>query len=156
MIKRLVKSMIVFDVVAVAAAAVARLLIRSDGDADSDEFTRVAILGGDKFLSRAAALRRGVVAAVMGGVNVDLGEAHLAAGAEITVFALWGGVAIRLPDKWNVAGDARALMGDARFALDGQDDLSPDAPTVVVNARSIMGGILVTNREHRAELGERG
>ena len=154
--KRLVKYVVIADVVALAAALIAKLMIRPDGDANSDEFTSPAILSGRRFESRAVALRRGTVIAVMGGSEIDLREAHIAPGAEVTVFALWSGVAIRVPAKWNVVGESHSFMGDARFSLDHQDDLPPDAPTIIVNSRAIMGGVVVTNREHADDVAVRG
>ncbi len=63
----------------------------------------------------------------------------------MTIFTLWGGVEVRIPPKWKVVSDTAAFMGEVRLALEGQDDLMSDAPALAVNARSIMGGTVVTN-----------
>lgn len=144
--KKLLKYSIVVDAVIVLAAVIARFVLRSEGDEYSDEFSRIAIMRGERFASRAVSLRRVTVVAVMGSVELDLTNAHLAPGARITVFTLWGGVEVRIPAKWKVVGDTGAFLGDTRMALEGQADLLSDAPALAVNARSIMGGTMVTNQ----------
>ncbi len=146
MLRKIVKYSLIVDAVLILGALAARFLVRPEGDETSDEFTRVAIMGGERFTSRAAGLRRGTVIALMGGVELDLTDAHLAPGAEITIFAFWGGVEMRVPPKWRVVSDTAAYLGDVRLAVEGQADLPPDAPTLIVNARAVMGGIEVSNQ----------
>lgn len=150
---RVVTYVLAVNVAAIVAAAVARLVMRSSGNATSAEFSRVAILNGDKFASRAPALETGSAMAVMGGVEIDLRDAVAAPGATISTVAVWGGVAIRVPHGWRVEAEGSGVLGDTRFVLDGQEDLAQDAPTVRVQARAIMGGILVTNRHEYTDVG---
>ncbi len=54
----------------------------------------------------------GRIAAFMGGVDVDLTAADIVHGpAVIELFVLMGGVSIRVPDGWDVVGDAVPFMG---------------------------------------------
>lgn len=145
MLKKLIKFSLILNAMILLGTLAARLLIRPEGDANSDEFARVAIMGSDRFRSHAANLRRGTVIAVMGGVELDLTDAHLAPGAEVTILAIWGGVDVRVPPKWRVVTEAAAYLGDVRRDVEGQADLPQDAPTLIVNARAVMGGIHISN-----------
>ena len=79
------------------AAAVAKRALPSRGDESSDELALVAIFDGIDLKSRAAAFRGGSVLAWFGGVALDLREAALAPDAHLSVHALFGGIAIRVP-----------------------------------------------------------
>ncbi|MDH3498703.1 MAG: hypothetical protein OEM97_01140 [Acidimicrobiia bacterium] len=146
LVKKVLKYSLAVDVLILVAAAIARIFVTSEGQEDSNEFSRIAILGSDKFASRAISLRRGSAVTVMGGLDLDLRGASIVPGAELTILTLCGAATVRVPAKWKVIHDAGAILGDARFVLDSQDDLSPDAPAISINVRSIMGGTVVTNR----------
>jgi len=83
--------------------------------------------------------RRADLAAVMGGVTLDLREAATATGeAVVDVFAMWGGINIRVPPDWIVSNEVVAVMG-------GTDDRSTGAPgarhRLIVRGFVIMGGV---------------
>lgn len=80
--------------------------------------------------------------AVMGGVDIDLTEAHFAsAETTISVFAFWGGVEIRVPEDINVKVDGFGLMGAFENRAPGRH--VPGAPTVRITGLAIMGGVEV-------------
>ena len=123
-----------------AAAAFAKRALPSRGDQESDELALVAIFDGIDLKSRATAFRGGSMLAWFGGIAVDLREAALAPdGAALTVHALCGGVAIRVPDGWHVESSAKAFAGgvETRGAAD------EDAPTLTVDGYALFGGIAV-------------
>lgn len=89
--------------------------------------------------------------AVMGGVEIDLREASLQSG-EITIraFAVWGGIAILVPDDLHVVTDGFGLMGGfAEGSGPWKQDprpvrlAPPGAPTVRVTGLALMGGVEV-------------
>ena len=122
----------------IVAAAFFKRVVRSRGDAESDELALVAILDGVELESRSKAFRGGSMLAWLGGIDVDLTDAELAPGARLSVHALFGGIDVTIPPTWRVESDTKALMGgiDARGA---QDD--PDAPVLVLEGMAVFGGI---------------
>ena len=122
----------------IVAAAFFKRVVRSRGDAESDELALVAILNGVELESRSKAFRGGSMLAWLGGIDADLTNAELAPGARLSVHALFGGIDVTIPPTWRVESDTKALMGgiDARGA---QDD--PDAPVLVLEGMAVFGGI---------------
>ena len=122
----------------IVAAAFFKRVVRSRGDAESDELALVAILDGVELESRSKAFRGGSMLAWLGGIDVDLTDAELAPGARLSVHALFGGIDVTIPPTWRVESDTKALMGgiDARGV---QDD--PDAPVLVLEGMAFFGGI---------------
>jgi hypothetical protein len=123
------------------AAAVAKRALPSRGDESSDEVALVAIFDGIDLKSRAAAFTGGSMLAWFGGVAVDLREATLAPGARLSVNALFGGIAIRVPPGWHLESTVTAIAGgvDVREAAAA----SQDAPTLTIDGFALFGGIAV-------------
>ena len=123
----------------IVAAAFFKRIVRSRGDAESDELALVAILDGVQLESRAKAFRGGSMLAWFGGIEADLSGAELAPGARLSVHALFGGIEVTTPATWRIESEAKAVMGgiDAR----GADD--PDAPVLTLDGMAVFGGIEV-------------
>jgi hypothetical protein len=145
MVWRLLRSVLLVLVGSLAgfagAAAMLRGWLPSRGDETSDELALVTIFDGVDFTSRSEAFRGGSILAWFGGVAIDLSGVTLAPDARLDIRAVFGGVAIKVPTGWRVDADATAFAGgvDARLP----DPAEPDAPTLVVRAVSIMGGVSV-------------
>lgn len=104
----------------------------------------MAIFDSFELTSASAAFRGGSVLAWFGGAAIDLTEATLAPGARLDVRAIFGGVAIAVPATWRIEADASALIGGVDVPVPAIFD--PDAPLLVVRARSVMGGISIRPR----------
>ena len=77
---------------------------------------------------------------VMGGSDLDLNEAELAADeVHVTVFSLMGGADVRVPEGLNVQLSEFAFMGGNSSTL-GNDRPDPGGPVLHLNVISIMGG----------------
>ena len=76
-----------------------------------------------------------------GGVAIDLREAALAPGAHLSVHALFGGIAIRVPPGWRLETNVHTVAGgvDVRAA----EAEGPDAPTLTLDGFALFGGIAV-------------
>jgi hypothetical protein len=117
---------------------------RERGPADlNDTINAVAILSGVKRGSNSATFRGGELSAFMGGCEVDLRNAAINGEAVIDVFAMWGGIVIRVPENWSVDGRVTPIMG-------GFEDQSGAAPAasphrLVVRGFVIMGGVEIKN-----------
>ncbi len=101
----------------------------------------VAVFGGAERKGAWVVPRSLKVFAAMGGVDLDLREAHFASGvSEIEVFALMGGVDIKVPTGVRVETTGVGIMGG--FSVEGADaDPGPDAPVLRINGVAIMGGV---------------
>lgn len=116
------------------------------GQADADDYVRsFAVMGAVTRRNESQAFRGGELSAVMGGVELDLTEARAANGrAVVDVFAIWGGIDIRVPDDWRVEVEATPIMA----GVESNARLAPDAVatgTLVVRGFVMMGGVEIKN-----------
>lgn len=125
-----------------AAAAVARLLIPSRGDEDSDELALVAISNGIELESRAKEFRGGTVGIWMGGVELDLSNATIApSGARLRVTAFMGGLDLVVPPGWGVDVESRGAAHGIDATLTGQDQLPDGAPRLRIDILAVAAGV---------------
>jgi predicted membrane protein len=101
------------------------------------------ILSGCKIRSDSPDFQGGEINAVMGGVEVDLRNASISRGeAVLHVFAMWGGIALRVPPDWSVVVNGMPLLG-------GIEDKSVPPMTstkrLVIDGYVIMGGVEIKN-----------
>ena len=127
-----------------AAAAFVRHAVPSRGDESSDELALVAIFDGIDLKSRAAAFTGGSMLAWFGGINVDLSEATLAPDARLSVHAIFGGVAIRVPAGWRLESSLHTVAGgvDVRSAAAEV----ADASMLTLDGFALFGGVAVGAR----------
>jgi predicted membrane protein len=79
---------------------------------DSNTVIRVtALLGGVSRGNNSAAFRGGELTAMMGGCEIDLRHAGIDGEAVIDIFALWGGVELRVPPDWTVVSKVTPILG---------------------------------------------
>jgi hypothetical protein len=125
----------------IAAAALVRRALPSRGDEESDEVALMAILNGVELKSRAQSFRGGSMLAWFGGVAVDLREAQLAPEAHLSVSAIFGGIAIRVPPGWRVESNVRAFAGGVEISVPEPED--PNAPTLEIEGMAGFGGVAI-------------
>jgi len=118
---------------------------RSQGEADSDSIVRgMAILGGFSRKNSSKEFLGGELTAIMGGCELDLRNASMKeTEATIEIFALWGGVVIRIPEDWTVVVRVSPIMGGVE-----DSSLPPkNAPVRRLNITgfTIMGGAEIKN-----------
>lgn len=112
--------------------------------ATSDDSVRMfALMGGHERGNSSKRFRGGEMTAVMGGCGLDLRQAELEGGeAALEVFALMGGIEIKVPEGWRVVSNVVPVMGGVedktRAARDG-------GPRLVLNGVVVMGGVEVRN-----------
>ena len=113
-------------------------------DSEDPTVHLVALLGGVARRCSSKAFTGGEATAVMGGCELDLRQAETATGrAVINVFALWGGIEIRVPPHWAVAVEGLPIMGaiEDKRAPQGV----PPRSTLVVRGAAIMAGVEIKN-----------
>ncbi|HZB75091.1 MAG TPA: DUF1707 domain-containing protein [Solirubrobacteraceae bacterium] len=100
----------------------------------------VAIMGGGDRKGRWRLAERATSINVMGGADLDLTHAELAAEhVELTVFSLMGGADIRVPENLEVEVSELAFMGGNSVRL-GDAPPRPGGPVLRLRLISIMGG----------------
>jgi Cell wall-active antibiotics response 4TMS YvqF len=126
-----------------AAAAIMKRVLRSRGDAESDELALVAIFDGIDLESSASAFRGGSMLAWFGGISVDLRAVKLSSdGAHLDLHALNGGIAIKVPEGWRVRSNMRAVAGGVDVRAVEPD--AADAPSLTLEGFAAFGGVAVT------------
>ena len=112
------------------------------GDSNSS-INAVAILGGVVRGNNSRSFRGGDLTAIMGGCEIDLRQAAINGDAVLEVFALWGGIEIRVPEDWTVSTRVGALLGGV------EDKTRPPqgatAHRLTLRGFAIMGGVEVKN-----------
>jgi predicted membrane protein len=112
-------------------------------DAKADNVVDItAILGGFERRLSAPDFRGGEITAIMGGCELDLREAGLTADAVINVFAIWGGITIKVPPDWTVVLHGTPVMGGFTEKTARPPD---NSKRLVVTGYAVMGGVEVRN-----------
>ncbi len=110
----------------------------------------VAIMSGQERQGRWRVAPRLTVLNLMGGSDLDLNDAELAAReVEVTVVSIMGGSDIRVPDGVDVEVSEFALMGGNGVKL-GQPRPRPGGPVIRLKLVSIMGGTDVKRGRKRS------
>ena len=113
------------------------------GTTGTDTISAVAVLSGVNRGSNSASFRGGELTAFMGGCEIDLRQAAIHGEAVIDVFAMWGGIDIRVPDDWTVIGRVTPLLGG--FDDKTRPPQGSGSHTLIIRGAVIMGGIEVKN-----------
>ena len=101
-----------------------------------------AILGAFERRVFTPNFRGGEITAVMGGCALDLRNSSIQGEAVINVFAVWGGVTLKVPPDWTVILDGTPIMG----GFEEKTIAPPDnSKRLVVRGYAIMGGVEVRN-----------
>ena len=119
---------------------------RHDGNQASNEFvSAVAFMSGVKKSSNAQNFRGGDLTAVMGGAEIDLRQASMETGSEVTLdtLAFWGGIEIRVPEDWEVQTPGFAIMG--AFVDESKPPSEPTGKRLLVGGMALMGGVEIKN-----------
>ena len=85
----------------------------------------------------------GSLTAVMGGIEADLRQAGIQSHAEISAFAFWGGIEIKVPPFWRVTVRGLPILGGWENKTVMPAD--PNAPELIVHVTAIMGGVEIKN-----------
>ncbi len=113
-----------------------------------DRGVGVAVMGGFQRGAGWVVPRHFKAVALMGGVELDLRDARLAAGVtEIEVYAMWGGVEILVPDGVRVECVGAAVMGGFSATSDAANLDDPQAPVLRISGFVLMGGVEIKRKE---------
>lgn len=143
--RRLVKTVIAFNLVLGLAGLAARLVFTGRGGPESDEVDLVTVFEGLHLRSHSTAFMGGSTLALFGGIVFDLRRAQLGpTGAHLRVTTVFGGTGIVVPPDWRVEVDARTWIGG--LDLSNQQPEDTQAPVLHIRARTLFGGLQVESR----------
>jgi len=129
----------------VPAAASGTAVVSGDRQ-DSDTRWNISPIGGIRHRGHWRVPRHTVAIGLLGGVDVDLAEAELAASeVMITKVSIIGGVSVRVPPGMRVEVSNFSILGGRNVNLGGP--LAPNAPVLRIRSFSVIGGVNV--RESR-------
>ncbi|MEA2009834.1 MAG: LiaF-related protein [Actinomycetota bacterium] len=141
-LKRVLLGILLLNVLLIAAAQVAKRMLPSYGDEDSDVFAAVAAMDGAEIVNRSDSFRAGSGTAVMGGMTIDLTEAEISTSATLELTAVAGGIDVTVPANWRVEMTSTMFAGGADNLTD-PDAADDDAPLLLVDARAYFGGMAI-------------
>lgn len=98
-----------------------------------------ALMSGAESRNTSKDYTGGKATAIMGGVNIDLRNAVIKKSATLEVFALMGGVEVRVPRGWVVRSQAIAFLGGVENKAD--DSTKSGAPVLTIVGNVVMGGV---------------
>ena len=114
-------------------------------DDDHSTINGIAILSGYHRNNNSQDFRGGELTAIMGGCEVDLRQASIRENEEavIDIFAIWGGIEIRVPEDWSVTLKGFPFMGGIEDSTHSpKDDVKK---RLLVKGIVIMGGAEIKN-----------
>jgi hypothetical protein len=103
----------------------------------------MAILSGVNRGNNSGAFRGGDLTAIMGGCDIDLRQAAINGDAVIDVFAVWGGIEIRVPEDWSVIFHVTPLLGGVEDKT--RPSLGSAVHRLTIRGVVIMGSVEVKN-----------
>lgn len=103
----------------------------------------LAVLGGVHRGNNSRAFRGGDLTAIMGGCEIDLRQAAIDGEAVIDVFAMWGGIEIKVPEDWTVSSRVVPILGG--FEDKTRPQRGAAMHRLLIRGFAIMGGIEVKN-----------
>ncbi|MFZ6759067.1 LiaI-LiaF-like domain-containing protein [Undibacterium sp. Ji50W] len=102
----------------------------------------VAVMSGNKLQNSSQDFKGGEINAVMGGVELDLRQASIQSEATLNVFAMWGGIVLKVPNDWTVISHGSPILGGF------EDKTVPPmltAKKLYIKGYAVMGGVEVKN-----------
>ena len=120
-----------------------RGLMNENEDVRGDMINISAILGGGEYHYSNKKLKGGKISAIMGGCEIDLRDSDFE-GEEliINIFALMGGIEIRIPQSWDVVLEGTPILGGMS---DQTKTLNGSKKKLIITGEAIMGGVEIKN-----------
>lgn len=120
------------------AILINRLAPKNASNSKTDAIS--AILGGSESSNNSKDYKGGKITSILGGVELDLRDAVIKKEATIEVFALMGGIEIKVPREWRVQSNVFPVLGGVEGkALRGNP--SEDAPVLIITGTATLGGV---------------
>jgi predicted membrane protein len=117
---------------------------RSAATSSNSILSATAIMGGVERRNNSQDFRGGHATAILGGCEIDLRAASITMPHEaiFEVFAMWGGIEVRVPPDWTVVSQVDPIMGGYE---DKTQPPKEESKRLLIRGTVIMGGIEVKN-----------
>ena len=113
-----------------------------EGDDSTAGIRRVKVIGGTQLRPHNPELSRVRLDVVMGGGEVDLTRlSPVPGGVDVTVHAVMGGAAVRVPSDWTVWSGMRAVAGGVGLASGVQRTTDERGADLRLHGWAVMGGV---------------
>lgn len=101
-----------------------------------------AIFGGTETINKSSNYQGGKTSAIFGGVSIDLRDAVIKKEATIEVFALCGGIELKVPREWRIQSHVFPILGgvESKSHSEKSDD---NAPVLIITGTVALGGVEV-------------
>ena len=127
---------------ALAVAGLVWARSEDEGDDSTAGIRRVRVMGGVRLRPRNPELSRIRLDLVMAGGEVDLGGlAPVPGGVDVTVHAVMGGAAVRVPAGWRVWSGLRSVAGGVGFPPEVLRVADERGADLRLHGSAVMGGI---------------
>ena len=111
-----------------------------------DVLNHFVIFSGLKDKSISKNFKGGDIAAIFGGIELDLRDAHLAEeGALLNLTVAFGGIEVRVPNQWKVIVRGTPIFGGWDNKTSAPTDAPEDRPVLNVKCLAMFGGIDINN-----------
>ena len=112
------------------------------GASREDVIRATAVFGGPTIASTAQHFEGAWLTAFFGGITLDLRGAQPAPdGASVNATVAFGGVDILVPKGWRISVRSTPIFGGVEDKTDHSEPPAPDAPTLHVDALTVLGGV---------------
>ena len=126
----------------IAAAGLLWAQRRDEGDDSTAGIRRVRVMSGTQLRPHNPELSRVRLDLVMAGGEVDLtGLARVPGGVDVTVHALMGGAAVRVPADWTVWSGATAVAGGVGLQPGVRRATDERTADLRLHGWAVMGGV---------------
>ena len=116
---------------------------------DSDAVNAIAIFGGAERRVTSRNFKGGRAFSLFGGVELDFRDADIEGDeAMLEVNCVFGGVEIRVPEKWQVDSTSIPILGgfaDKTRAAVVEDPANPRRKRLLISGTVIFGGVEIRN-----------
>jgi predicted membrane protein len=112
------------------------------GIADDSVLNATVVMGGYTRRLVTPEFRGGEITAIMAGCELDLRQPSIKGDAVLHVFAMFGGIQIKVPPDWTVVLRGTPILG----GFEEKTGLPPDgSKRLIIQGYAIMGGVEVRN-----------
>lgn len=127
------------------SALLAKLMLESHAEPDTEEIDLIAIFEGKRLVSEADPFYGGHIVTMFGGVELDLRKTHPApTGIDLDVTILMGGVSLVVPEGWRVVYQGDLYMGG--WSDETSTTANEDVPVITITGRVLLGGLRASAR----------
>lgn len=135
-------------VTAVVAGTIIKLTAKPQDDPAAPHFSLVTVFDGTDFRPTTRDLASSKALTMFGGTKIDLRRSSAVGLAPIRLdlVTMMGGTDIIVPDTWRVHVEGLAVAGGHDVRVADPETLGDDATHLVINARTLMGGLRIQAR----------